>query len=226
MKKSGLANPPPSANSKEERVGRIINASLEVFSEFSLQDATTQEIARRARVSKRDIYALFPDKHALLIATLNHALQTEISNIAKTIERARRIPSLQKKLETIGLTLVREVLSATMSVLTRLVAAESIDRPLIGIVYFENGTARRTILISDVLSQHIADARRPVLDPFQAAEHYLALVTYRPCLTTSVGMRHIWDARSTKAHVVNAVDCFIRAYPSLTAANSLPRKHL
>jgi len=215
MKKPDLVNPAAPENSKEERVRRIVSASLEVFSEFSFQDATTEEIARRARVSKRDIYAHFPDKHALLIATLNEALQAEVSNIMKTIKRTKGMPSLQKRLETIGLTLVTEVISATMSVLTRLVAAESINRPLVGIVYFENGSVRRTILIAEVLSQSIGERKMPALDTFQAAEHYLALVTYRPRLTTSVGMHHIWDSASMKAHVVNAVECFIRAYPGL-----------
>jgi AcrR family transcriptional regulator len=215
MKKHAAAKPSTLGNSKEERVGRIVTASLEVFSEFSFQDATTEEIARRARVSKRDIYAHFPDKHALLIATLTEALQTEVSNIMKTIKRTERMPSLQKRLEIIGLTLVSEILSATMSVLTRLVAAESINRPLVGIVYFENGSVRRTILISELLSKHIAATKIPVLDTFQAAEHYLALVTFRPRLTTTVGMNHIWNPASMKAHVIDAVDCFIKAYPGL-----------
>lgn len=215
MKKRTIVNPAASGNSKGERVERIVSASLQVFSEFSFQDATTEEIARRARVSKRDIYANFPDKHALLIATLNEALQTEVANIMKTIGRARRMPSIQRRLETIGMTLVNEVLSAAMSVLTRLVAAESINRPLIGIVYFENGAVRRTILISEFLSQCFAERKTTAFDTFKAAEHYLALVTYQPRLTTSIGMQHIWDPASTKAYVVSAVECFMRAYPGL-----------
>jgi len=215
MKKRTIANPTIGGNSKEARVDRIITASLEVFSEYSFQDATTDEIARRARVSKRDIYAHFPDKHALLIATLNEALQTEVTNIMKTIKRTQRMPSLQKRLETIGLTLVNEALSAAMSVLMRLVAAESINRPLIGIVYFENGYVPRTILLSEILSQYIAETKKPTFDTFQAAEHYLALITYRPRLSASVGMHHIWNSASIKTHVVNAVECFIRAYPNL-----------
>jgi TetR/AcrR family transcriptional repressor of mexJK operon len=215
MKKPDVVKPTAPENNKEERMVRIVSASLEVFTEFSFQDATTEEIARRARVSKRDIYAHFPDKHALLMATLNEALQAEVSNIMKTIKRTKGVSSLQKRLETIAMTLVKEVLSTTMSVLTRLVAAESINRPLLGIVYFENGSVRRTILIAEVLSQCIGERKMPALDTFQAAEHYLALITYRPRLTTSVGMDHIWDSASIRAHVISAVECFIRAYPGL-----------
>jgi TetR/AcrR family transcriptional regulator, mexJK operon transcriptional repressor len=213
MKQSGSANSAPQDNGKEERASRIITASLEVFSEFSFQDATTGEIARRARVSKRDIYAHFPDKHALLIATLNKALQTEVSNIAEAIVRTQNVRSLQKRLEIIGLTLIDEVLSAAMSVLTRLVASESINRPLIGTVYFENGPVQRTILISEVLSLHTTKTKAKSRDVFQAAEHYLALVTYQPTLTTSMGMREIWDLKSIQTHVISAVECFLTAYP-------------
>lgn len=213
MKQSGSANSSPQENGKEERVSRIITASLEVFSEFSFQDATTGEIARRARVSKRDIYAHFPDKHALLIATLNKALQNEITNIAEAIARTQGVRSVRKRLEIIGLTLIDEVLSAAMSVLTRLVASESINRPLIGTVYFENGPVQRTILISEVLSLHSTKTKVKPNDVLQAAEHYLALVTYQPTLTTSMGMREMWDVRSIESHVVRSVECFLTAYP-------------
>jgi AcrR family transcriptional regulator len=213
MKQYETESPNPQSNSKQERTGRIITAALDVFSEYSFHDATTEEIARRARVSKRDIYAHFPDKHALLIATLNEALQTESANITKAIKRTQGIPSLQKRLETIALTLIKEDLSESMSVLTRLVAAESINRPLVGIVYFENGSVRKAVLISEVLSQYSAEAKLPPLDTLHAAEHYLALVSYRPRLTISVGMGHIWHSALVKNHAVNAVGCFVRAYP-------------
>jgi TetR/AcrR family transcriptional regulator, mexJK operon transcriptional repressor len=216
MKQSGSVISAPQENGKEERVSRIVTASLEVFSEFSFQDATTGEIARRARVSKRDIYAHFPDKHALLIATLNKALQTEISNITAAIARTQNVRSLQKRLEIIGSTLIDEVLSAAMSVLTRLVASESINRPLIGSVYFENGPVQRTVLISEVLSSHNKDGKFKSSDVSRAAEHYLALVTYRPTLTTSMGMVEMWDLQSVHAHVASAVECFLTAYPDFS----------
>ena len=213
MKQASLANHDRQENGKEARFARIVAAALEVFSEFSFEDATTEEIARRARVSKRDIYAQFPDKHALLIETLNQALQTEISNIELTIKRAEKLPSRQRRLEAIGLAMVNELLSPAMSVLTRLVAAESINRPLVGVVYFENGAVRRTRLISDVLSRYGAPGDKPSSDTTQAAEHFLALVIHRPALTTSVGMQDLWNATAKRAHVLDAVRCFIRAYP-------------
>jgi TetR/AcrR family transcriptional regulator, mexJK operon transcriptional repressor len=213
MKQHDFVNVAPRDNGKTERVSRIVAASLEVFSEFSFQDATTGEIARRARVSKRDMYAHFPDKHALLIATINKALQAEDENVLKTIAHTRDARSLKKRLEIIGLTLINEVLSVAMSILTRLVASESINRPLIGAVYFENGPARRAKLISEVLALHVTKSKARSLDTFKAAEHYLALVTYQPRLTTLIGMRDVWDLNSIQTHVEMSVECFLKAYP-------------
>jgi AcrR family transcriptional regulator len=165
-------------------------------------------------VSKRDIYAHFPDKHALLTATVNRALQTEINRVRSTIVSTRDMASLQERLELIGQTLINEVLSVTMSVLTRLVASESINRPLLGTVYFENGPVRRTELISELLSGHIADSTmKNSLNTFQAAEHYLALVTDQPRLATLIGIQDRWDITSIQPHVETSVECFLRAYP-------------
>jgi AcrR family transcriptional regulator len=52
-------------NTNEDRIRRILDASLEIFTEFSFQDSTTGEIASRSRMSKRDLYALFPNKQAM-----------------------------------------------------------------------------------------------------------------------------------------------------------------
>jgi TetR/AcrR family transcriptional repressor of mexJK operon len=200
-------------NSNDERLSRIVTASLEVFAEFSFEDATTGEIARRARVSKRDIYVYFPNKHALLIGTMNEVLHTENAKIIQTIERTSGLPSLHHRLVAIGLRLIDEVLSIAMSVMTRLAASESIRQPLIGTVFFENGISRRSKLVSEVLSTYIATPDTMAVVTFQAAEHFIALVTHRPRLTALVGMREIWDTGAIQAHAEAAVDCFLRAHP-------------
>jgi AcrR family transcriptional regulator len=205
-------------NGTEERFLRIVAAALEVFSECSFRDATTEEIARRARVSKRDIYARFPHKNSLLIAVINTVLQEDNENIATVLSLTRDSPSLPERLEVIGLALINEVLSLAMGFLARLIPSESIGQPLIGTLYFENGYKRRRQLISEVLSFHLSGPREPEIDPEQAAEHYLALVTHLPQLSALVGMRDMWNSQSAQTHVKSAVECFLRAYPDLVQA--------
>jgi AcrR family transcriptional regulator len=196
-----------------DRLGRIVTASLEVFSEHSFRDATTEEIARRARVSKRDIYAKFPNKHALLIAVINMVLQEDDKNITAVISLTKDFTSRQERLEVIGLALINEVLSLATGFLDRLIPSESISQPLIGTIYFENRHVRRGKLVSEVLSSYASSVSWTEIDSDQAAEHYLALITHLPYKSALVGMRDRWDSTSVQSHVKGAVGCFLRAYP-------------
>ena len=63
MKKSfGPAIPPTAENAL---CGRIIGAAFESFMGNGYAGTSMHEIARRAKVSKRDLYANFPSKQAL-----------------------------------------------------------------------------------------------------------------------------------------------------------------
>ena len=120
---------------------------------------------------------------------------------------------MPERLEVIGLALINEVLSLAMGFLARLIPSESISQPLIGSIYFENGHARRSRLISEVLSNRVSSERVSAVDASRAAEHFLALVTHLPYLNALVGMRDMWDSDSAQTHVKDAVGCFLRAYP-------------
>ena len=213
----------PSTNVGEARYTRIVTAALEVFSKSSFGDATTDEIARRAHVSKRDLYAEFPDKHALLAAVIGTVLESGDQNLQRVISDSQQAPrSLRDRLEIVGLALMTEILSPVSGFVSRLVSSESIDQPPIGSIYFENWYNRRSQLVAQVLTgaKHRANGngngkpRRA--DARQAARHFVALITHLPQLTTSVGKRDTWTPRSVHAHVRSAVDCLLKAYPDLS----------
>jgi AcrR family transcriptional regulator len=214
MKADGNRKAAPD-DGRDERLARIVAAALEVFSELSFRSATTQEIARRARVSKRDLYANFPCKQDLLIGVIKMVLQQDDAHIAAAIEQTRETASLQERLEAIGLALMNEVLSAAMGFLARLIPSESIGQPVIGSIYFENGHVRRSRAIEGVLSNHLSRAGAASTGTDEAAQHYLALVTHLPYMSTLAGMRDMWDTKSVQAHVQSAVRCFVRAHPEL-----------
>jgi AcrR family transcriptional regulator len=49
---------------------RILGAAFKAFTEDGYGETSTLEIARRAKVSKRDLYAKFGSKHAVLVACI------------------------------------------------------------------------------------------------------------------------------------------------------------
>ncbi len=213
MKSDSPELPIQTDDTGEDRTTRIVDASLEVFSEYSFESATTLEIARRARVSKRDLYALFPDKQSLLLAAMTKILKSEDEKMTATIRRTHRLPTLRPKLEAVGMALIAEVVSVPMSMITRHVTLESINRPILGTVYYENGAARRSRAISELLSKHVAKSNGEPVDTMRAGKEFVALVSHEPYLTTITGTQDEWDADSSQSHVMVAVDSFLRANP-------------
>ena len=197
---------------QDERLSRILTSALEVFSESSFQDATTDEIARRAKVSKRDIYATFPNKHALLLAVLDLVLEADDENFSRVISLTNSA-SLNEVLEIVGLALMNEILSPATGFLSRLVSSESIHQPELGVIFFENWYSRRAELIAAVLQAFSKRSVRTSSDSSQAARHFVALVAHRPQLSVFMGMRDTWGSRSAQTHVKGAVDFFLKAYP-------------
>jgi len=202
-------------NSKEERIERILDAALEVFSEFSFVDATTGEIAKRARVSKRDIYAYFPNKQALLMGIVVREMQRQDETFRQLIQRLEKLRSLRSKLEGIGLALVEEILSPRMGVVRRLVVSESINQPFLGDLFFEGGVAQRCKLITEVLASHQKKkAAVKVATPDRAAQRYLSSIAYFPSTMIEIGLRAEWSDPVCKAHVVGETEVFLKAHPS------------
>ena len=204
-------------NTKEERIARILDATLDVFSEFSFDDATTGEIARRARVSKRDIYAYFPNKQALLMGIVIREMQRQDGNFRETIVRSQNLGGLRGKLESIGLAVVADVLSPTMGVVRRLVVSESISQPFLGDLFFEGGVAQRCKLIADVLVSH--QSNRPVhkdSNPAHAARRYFSMIAYFPSTMTEMGLRDEWSEQAIQSHVMGETDDFLNAHPAFT----------
>ena len=203
----------------EERHSRILTAALEVFSKSSFGDASTDEIARRAHVSKRDLYAEFPDKHAILAAVISMVLQTDDEHFRRVISDSDHDRAPQReRLEVIGLALIGEILSPLTGFVSRLVSSESVGQPPIGVTFFENWYARRTQSIAEVFSERTAQTKartRKSCDVDLASKHFVALIAHLPQLTCVSGMHRNWNRKSIQAHVRSAVECFLNAYPVL-----------
>ena len=207
---------------KEERIGRILDAALDVFSEYTFQDATTGEIARRARVSKRDIYLHFPHKHALLLSTVARVMRKHDEAFKRDIDQAGAGFPLRKRLRMVGLKLVQEIFSTPMCVVTRLVASEGINQPMIGTLFFEAGAGRRAKLVAEVLAAYVSQknsARREAIE--KAAEHLLSLISYLPSAAVVAGVQTRWDSEMCEEHVADAVDSFIKSHTALLSDLSL-----
>jgi AcrR family transcriptional regulator len=204
-------------NSKEERIARILDATFEVFTEFSFEDATTGEIASRARISKRDLYAFFPTKQALLMGAIVREMQRQDRTFREVIDRTARLRSLRSKLVAIGIAIVEDIFSPTMAVTRRLVVSESIKQPFLGDLFFEGGVAQRCRLIGEVLAANQkASSSSAKLAAERAAQRYVSMVAYFPSTMTEVGLRSEWTEDAIKKHVTEETDIFLKAHSVFT----------
>src|SRR6185312_1351356 len=69
-----LSDPPGRAQVGEIQRSRLIAAGVRTIEELGYADATVAQITRRARVSRRTFYELFPNREACLGAALEEAI--------------------------------------------------------------------------------------------------------------------------------------------------------
>jgi TetR/AcrR family transcriptional repressor of mexJK operon len=198
---------------RQVRITRILDATLEVFSEFSFEDATTGEIVRRAKISKRDLYSFFPTKQTLLMGTIVREMQRQDGSFREMIAACSSLAGLREKLELIGRTVVVDLLSPTMGVVSRLVASESIKQPFLGDLYFEGGVAQRCKLISSVLTGHRRKKAGEGSEEQKPAEYFFSSLAYFPSMMIQLGMRDQWNPEAIDLHVRSQTELFLKAHP-------------
>ena len=111
---------------------RILEAAFAAFMKSGYATASTLEIATRARVSKRELYALVGNKQEMLIAC--------ISRRAKRFDVPADLPVLSDRetlaqvLASFGTKLIREASDPTVIAVFRLAVSEVIQAPEVALV--------------------------------------------------------------------------------------------
>jgi len=158
----------------DPRVQAILSATFHAFCERGAAGATTTEIARRARVSKREIYALFGDKSALFAALVRQRAQAmrRVLTLRPPQDRA----GLLDALETFGREFLTYLTDPTTIAVYRLAAGEAGHAPELGRALDQLGRAT----VWEALRAWAIEARErgllPVPDPDRAAGSFMALL--------------------------------------------------
>jgi len=128
MPKASLPRSKPRLKGNEAGVReRILDAAFAAFMKSGYATTSTLAIATRARVSKRELYALVGNKQKMLVAC--------ISARAKRLEAPADLPvfrdrkTLESVLASIGAKLVREISDPTVIAVFRLAISEAIHAP-------------------------------------------------------------------------------------------------
>ena len=106
---------------------RILSSAFRAFAENGYAGTGTREIAAGARVSKRELYALFRDKRALLTACV--MTRVELIRPPTDLPAARTRAELEEQLSRIGSAILREVGAPEAVAMIRLAVVEAEQSP-------------------------------------------------------------------------------------------------
>ncbi len=106
---------------------RILNAAFAAFMKRGYATTSTLEIATRARVSKRELYALVGNKQEMLIACISERAQR--LDVTADLPVLRDRETLARVLASFGTKLVREISDPTVIAVFRLAIAEAVQAP-------------------------------------------------------------------------------------------------
>jgi AcrR family transcriptional regulator len=197
---------------------RILNAAFTAFMESGFAAASTLEIATRARVSKRELYALVGSKQEMLVACIR--------------ERARRLQmpadlpephdreALARTLETFGTQLLREVSDPTVIAVFRLAIAEAVRAPEVARALDSLGVETSRAALREVMTR----ARSAGLiggDPSGMAEHFAGLLWGNLKVSLLLRVTERPSSREMARRARDATAAFLKVYPQPDKARSV-----
>jgi AcrR family transcriptional regulator len=153
---------------------RIMEAAFGVLMEQGYARASTLEIVTRAKVSKRELYALFGDKRGVLVEMI--ARRSARMHQALTLPPATDRAGLAETLVDFGATVLIEVCHPTVAAMFRLAISESDRSAEMAHVLDDNGRgAHRRALVAFLSQMGDADLLGDA-DPDIVANQFLALL--------------------------------------------------
>lgn len=193
---------------KNDHQARILSAAAEVIVKKGFEEATTAEIARRARVSKRELYANFRDKRDILAAVI-----TQLQNEAQSDTNLTWSSSgdLRKVLTQAGSQILAFINSEKFGKLFRIVAAESFRDPVTAQKFYLLGPGRGRKDTAAFMRRHMAAGTLRKADALRAADDFLDLLISARHLTAVV-LGQNGAMPEARSHVRHAVDLFLCFY--------------
>ena len=189
---------------------RILKAAFETFMESGYGSATTLAIATRARVSKRELYALVGNKQEMLIACITERARR--LNVPADLPALHDRETLAKVLASFGAKLVREISDPTVIAVFRLAIAEAVQAPEVARAL--NSIGRETS--QRALHKVMAEAHASGLltgHPADLAEQFAGLLWGRLLVSLLLGVAKRPNSREVGRRASDAAAAFLQLHP-------------
>ncbi|MBV9813736.1 MAG: TetR/AcrR family transcriptional regulator [Acetobacteraceae bacterium] len=178
---------------------RILDAATSLFLRHGYAATSMEGIAAAARVSKRTLYKRFPDKAAVLRASLAALIERWLPGLDESLEDA----SLESALLRAARYMLSVALRPEALALRRLLIAEVARFPEIAVAAREAGSASGITRVAAMLR-----ARGSSADAIWAAEQFQTMVLNGP-IDRALGFGEPLDAAAQAAWAQNCVRLFL-----------------
>lgn len=201
----------PSLDLPGDLRGRILRAAFAAFMERGYAGASTLEIATRAKVSKREVYAQFGSKQAMLVACIGLGVQQ--IKLPLDLPAARDRAGLVAMLESFGANFLRVMLSPRLIAFYRLALAEAERAPEVAQTLDSAGRGGAR----DALSATIAAAQKAGLvggdDPLIVTERFFTLLLGMWQLRMLLGVMAMPSAAAIEERAASTTAAILTLFP-------------
>jgi TetR/AcrR family transcriptional repressor of mexJK operon len=182
------------------------DAAVATFAEFGYDGTTMEAIARAAGITKRTLYARYPDKRSLFVDVIPWAL-SRVERREDATDDATG-DDLEAALMAIGRNAIASATDPEIVRLHRIAMNESARFPEFAISADTLSWSPILRVVMDLLEQHRAAAAIEIDDLELASEHFLAMVLALPTRLADFGVFR--TKTQSERHLQHAVQLFLR----------------
>lgn len=208
MKKPETAAP---ATGRDPTRERILGAAFGAFTQEGYAGTSTLEIARRAKVSKRDLYANFGSKRAVLTACIAARAERIGRAVSLTPPESRQM--LAATLDAFATNLVREISQPPVIAVFRLAVAEAARVPEIARTLDATGRAAARKTLAELLAGAQSAGLLGPGDPDEMAQQFLGLLWEGLLIGLLLGVVATPAAAEIERRARKATAAFLGLYP-------------
>jgi AcrR family transcriptional regulator len=210
MTTESMSKEPQEGRDETEVRARILDAAFEAFMKSGYEAASTLEIATRARVSKRELYALVGNKKEMLIACIS-ARATRLQ-VPTDLPVPQDRETLARVLTALGTQLVREITDPAVIAIFRLAIAEAVHAPEVAQALDSIGREATRAALRQIMAQAQACGQLAGR-PAELAEQFGGLLWGNLMVSLLLGVAERPSSREVAARSRSATAAFLQIHP-------------
>jgi AcrR family transcriptional regulator len=189
---------------------RILEAAFAAFKKSGYATTSTLEIATRARVSKRELYALVGNKQQILIACISE--RAKRLDVPADLPVLRDRETLEQVLAGFGTKLVREISDPAVIAVFRLAIAEAVQAPEVARALNSIGREASRAALRKIMAQ-AQESGLLAGGPAELGEQFAGLLWRDLMVSLLLGVTERPNPREIAGRARDAAAAFLQLHP-------------